>query len=133
MFSFLKRKKQAVVTQTEVESLTAEDVEKISESIQKIQTEILNIPDSNRKKLAESYERLGVLQGEIAIDQSIESLEKSMSFQTSIGPAYKTLMRLYNQKRSEAAHKGEGEEIEKWLGKMDQLRQIARNNTINSN
>lgn len=131
MFNFFKRQpKKEKIIEEKVE-LTEDQRKTVQDEISLKEAELRNlIKNDDIDELAKGYEELGVLQSELDIDASIESLEKSFSYKKTIGIGYKILMRLYNQKRSEAAHKGDSQEIEKWMEKMDELRQIARNNTI---
>jgi uncharacterized membrane protein (DUF106 family) len=47
-----------------------------------------------------------------------------------MGDGYKKLMSLYNAKRAEAARNGDDTGIEKYMNKMDDMRQIAKKLTI---
>lgn len=131
MFNFFKRRpKKEKIIEEKVE-LTEDQRKTLQDEISAKETELKRlIKNDDVDALAKGYEELGVLQSELDIEASIESLEKSFSYKQTIGKGYKVLMRLYNQKRSEAAYKGDDREIGKWMEKMDDLRQIARNNTI---
>ena len=133
MFNFLKRKPKVKDEEKEIQELTAEEELSIKKEIATCQATLTTIDQSNTDELAKAYEKLGVLQAKVASDEAIVSLEKSLAYKQSIGDGYKALMRLYNQKRSAAAHSGDDAGIDKWMGKMDELRQIARNNTISNN
>ncbi len=60
-------------------------------------------------------------------------LEQSLANQKSIGDGYKKLMHLYNKKRAEAARAGDDQGIDYYMGKMDEMRQIAKQVTITGN
>ena len=57
-------------------------------------------------------------------------LEKSIEIKRSIGEGYKKLMSLYNKKRAESARNGDDQGIDYYMGKMDEMRQIAKQVTI---
>ena len=77
------------------------------------------------------YEKLGLNYAQLEqIDAAIESLEKSLDYKLSIGDGYKNLMSLYNAKRAESARNGDDAGIDKYMGKMDDMRQIAKKVTI---
>ena len=81
--------------------------------------------------MAEAYERLGLLYGELGeVNQAIETLEKSLEAQLSMGDGYKKLMALYNAKRAEAAKNRDSEGIDYYMSKMDDMRNIAKKVTL---
>ncbi|MCQ9210758.1 tetratricopeptide repeat protein [Granulicatella seriolae] len=133
MFDFFKKKDKKPEPIPEKKELS--EVEKLErqELIAKKEEELTRLEKSSDNiELAKLYEEIGVLQADLDANLAITTLEKSFSYKPSIGDGFKTLMSLYNQKRSEAAYKGDGDGIEKWMNKMDELRQIARNNTISN-
>lgn len=132
MFDFFKKKPKREKRVPEKKELSLAEKKERHELIFVKEQECRQLEGQGQKPeiLAKAYESLGVLQAAVDQEVALETLEKSFSYQQSIGEGYKTLMSLYNQKRSEAAYRGDGDEIEKWMGKMDELRQIARNNTI---
>ena len=82
-------------------------------------------------ELAGLYEKLGLNYATLEqTDSAIESLEKSLDHKLTIGDGYKKLMSLYNGKRAEAARNGDDAGIDKYMGKMDEMRQIAKKVTI---
>ncbi|MGX7418066.1 tetratricopeptide repeat protein [Carnobacterium gallinarum] len=134
MFEFFKKKTVKPKFQEADLSLTAEEVAIIQADSVRIQQEIDKLEASSIKDsvvLAKKYEELGLLFAQLpAINQGIEALEKSLSYQKSIGDGYKKLMSLYNQERKKAAENGDDAGIDKWMTKMDEMRQIAKEVTI---
>lgn len=133
MFNWFKSKPKEKAKVKEKQELTSEEKLSVKKEVAECQAALTTIDQSNTDELAKAYEKLGVLQAKVESDEAIVSLEKSLAYKQSIGDGYKCLMSLYNQKRSAAAHSGDDAGIDKWMGKMDELRQIARNNTIGSN
>ena len=133
MLNFFKKRPKKETQELEKKELTDEEKKVRQEQILEKEKELqiyLESDHQEAKILAKVYEELGVLQSELDVEASIVSLEKSFSYKPSIGEGYKILMNLYNKKRSEAAYAGDDEGIDQWMGKMDELRQIARNYTI---
>lgn len=128
MFDFLKRKKEKVVKVESDKPLTEAQQNEINEKIERLKVEINT---SEPAELAGKYEELGLLFAQLqAVEHAIEALEQSQAYQNSIGAGYKKLMSLYNQKRAESAKNGDDAGIEKWMNKMDEMRQIAKKVTI---
>lgn len=133
MFGFLKKKKKPEKTEEKVE-LSMEEKERLTNENQELMAtiqEIEQIDPIEEKELASLYEKLGLNYAQLEqIDAAIESLEKSLGCKLSIGDGYKKLMSLYNAKRAEAARNGDDAGIDNYMGKMDDMRQIAKKVTI---
>ncbi|MBL1228246.1 tetratricopeptide repeat protein [Enterococcus sp. BWB1-3] len=131
MFGLFK-KKEKKEPEKEVEVLSPEAAEKIRSEINRLNQEISTTQDNN--KLAELFEQVGLKLSDLnEKDQAIEQLEKSLENKKSIGDGYKKLMSLYNEKRAEAARAGDDQGIDYYMGKMDEMRQIAKQVTISGN
>ncbi len=73
------------------------------------------------------HEQLGLNYDKLdQTDDAIESLEKSLKEKLTTGDGYKKLMSLYNRKQAESACNGDDAGIEKYMDKMDEMRQIAK-------
>ncbi|HFC9123666.1 TPA: tetratricopeptide repeat protein [Enterococcus faecium] len=134
MFGFFKKKEKEPkkVLAKEEKALSPEATEKIQSEITQLKQEISTTQD--RHKLAELYEQVGLKFSELyENDQAIQYLEKSLENKQTIGDGYKKLMILYNQKRSDAARAGDDQGIDYYMGKMDEMRQIAKQVTIKGN
>lgn len=135
MFNFFKKKDKTKQSEVAAEAvpLTAEEQAVVEEKIQKAQTEVNNlVADSKNDSaaIAKAYEELGLAQAAINSETAIASLEESLAHKQTIGDGYKKLMSIYNLKRAEAARNGDDAGIELWMGKMDEMRQIAKKVTI---
>ena len=133
MFGFLK-KKSPLQKQVEKTELSFEEKEALTKENQRLLAEIAEVEQTSsteEKKLASLYEKLGLTYAKLEqVDAAIESLEKSLDYKLTIGDGYRKLMSLYNGKRAEAARNGNDAGIEKYMGKMDEMRQIAKKVTI---
>ncbi|MBL1224290.1 tetratricopeptide repeat protein [Enterococcus sp. BWR-S5] len=130
MFGLFKKKDKK--PEKEIAVLPPEVVEKLQSEIEQLNQEILTTQDNN--KLAELFEQVGLKLSDVnEKDQAIEKLEKSLESKQSIGDGYKKLMSLYNEKRAEAARAGDDQGIDYYMGKMDEMRQIAKKVTITGN
>ncbi|MBO0460269.1 MULTISPECIES: tetratricopeptide repeat protein [Enterococcus] len=129
MFGFLKKKKEQPV---EIEELSIEEKEALLAAIEQLKKEIDQTEEIDR--LAKLFEEVGLKSAELGDkDQAIEQLEKSLSLKKSINDGYKKLMSLYNEKRAEAARAGDDQGIDRYMSKMDDMRQIAKKLTITGN
>ena len=112
--------------------LSPEAIEKIQSEITQLNQEISTTQEKH--ELAELYEQIGLKFSELyENDQAIQYLEKSLENKQTIGDGYKKLMSLYNQKRADAARAGDDQGIDYYMGKMDEMRQIAKQVTIKGN
>lgn len=129
MFGLFKKKEKKNLPEVEEIVLSEEEVEKLNQDIQNLTNKIAL---TENKELAQIYEQIGLKQAQLKeIDAAIESLEKSLAIKKSIDDGYKKLMSLYNTKRAESAKKGDDAGIDYYMGKMDEMRQIAREMVVN--
>lgn len=129
MFGFFKKKSKPEKTEEKVE-LSTEEKDRLNEDNQQLLSKISATSD-DQTELARLHEQLGLNYAKLEqTDNAIESLEKSLEEKLTIGDGYKKLMSLYNGKRAEAARNGDDAGIEKYMGKMDEMRQIAKKVTI---
>ena len=125
MFNWFKKKeeKQAV---KEEPLYSAQEIASFEASIAQMLT-----GEGEHTEDASFYEQLGLLYDKVSnSEQAIDMLEKSLSLELSIGDGYKKLMSLYNMKRKEAAIAGDDSQIDYYMGKMDEMRNIAKKVTI---
>ena len=133
MFGFFKKKENEPKKRSikEEKILSPEVTEKIQSEITQLNQEISTTQE--KPKLAELYEQVGLKFSELyENDQAIQYLEKSLENKQTIGDGYKRLMS-YNQKRADAARAGDDQGIDYYMGKMDVMRQIAKQVTIKGN
>ena len=134
MFGFFKKKENEPKKRSikEEKILSPEAIEKIQSEITQLNQEISTTQEKH--ELAELYEQIGLKFSELyENDQAIQYLEKSLENKQTIGDGYKKLMSLYNQKRADAARAGDDQGIDYYTGKMDEMRQIAKQVTIKRN
>lgn len=134
MFGFFKKKENEPKKRSikEEKILSPEAIEKIQSEITQLNQEISTTQEKH--ELAEHYEQIGLKFSELyENDQAIQYLEKSLENKQTIGDGYKKLMSLYNQKRADAARAGDDQGIDYYMGKMDEMRQIAKQVTIKGN
>ncbi|MBO0410429.1 tetratricopeptide repeat protein [Enterococcus hulanensis] len=133
MFGFLKKKNKPEKAEEKVE-LSAEEKTVLTDENQQLMAKIAAAEQADpveTDELAGLYEKLGLNYAKLEqTDAAIESLEKSLDHKLTIGDGYKKLMSLYNGKRAEAARNGDDAGIDKYMGKMDEMRQIAKKVTI---
>lgn len=134
MFNFFGKKKEKVQAVQEKIQLSDERISELRDVIEITTAEIKEIDpaDANiNELLASLYEKLGLAYAELGEDdQALVTLEKSLDYKLTIGDGYKKLMSIYNAKRAEAARNGSDAGIEEYMGKMDNMRQIAKKVTI---
>ncbi|EEV51862.1 MULTISPECIES: hypothetical protein [Enterococcus] len=134
MFGFFKKKENEPKKRSikEEKILSPEAIERIQSEITQLNQEISTTQEKH--ELAELYEQIGLKFSELyENDQAIQYLEKSLENKQTIGDGYKKLMSLYNQKRADAARAGDDQGIDYYMGKMDEMRQIAKQVTIKGN
>lgn len=128
MFGFFKKKESKAVV-SEEEPLTEEQKLVLQQQITEKQAQLAEA-DLAMEVQAKLHEELGLIYAELNDEQAITELEKSLELKLTMGDGYKKLMSLYNQKRAEAARNGDDAGIEKYMNKMDDMRQIAKKLTI---
>ncbi|WP_299090490.1 tetratricopeptide repeat protein [uncultured Metabacillus sp.] len=125
MFGFGKKKnKEPKKEVAEEVVLTEERKEVLLRTISFKKEEINQVTGEEQAKI---YEDLGLAFHELGDDENaIESLEKSIQIKKTLGNGYKTLLKLYNKKRAEAAKMNDDESLQKYLKKMDGLMQVSK-------
>ncbi|WP_165212163.1 tetratricopeptide repeat protein [Streptococcus tangpeifui] len=127
MFKFLKKiPKPSPESQTALPKYSEEELEKFKQELE----DLLQVKEEHLDD-AQYFEKLGLLYAQVSQEEeAIKNLEKSLSIKLSMGDGYKKLMSLYNQKRREAARSHDDELIEYYMGKMDDMRNIAKKVTL---
>ncbi|WP_027416024.1 hypothetical protein [Aneurinibacillus terranovensis] len=128
MFGFKKKKDSEIKKEvTEKVVLTEERKEELLNTIS-LKKEEVNQAD--REAQSKLYEEIGLAFHELGDeDQAIDALEKSIQEKKSVGAGYKTLLKLYNKKRAEAAKANDDELLQIYLKKMDQMMQVSKDVT----
>lgn len=133
MFGFFKKKPATPPVETTEIPLTETEREAYLNEIVTLKKQIASAKEESESEgqQASLYEKLGLAYEALAeTEAAIEALEQSLQLKLSIGEGYKKLMHLYNGKRAEAARNGDDAGIEKYMNKMDDMRQIAKKVTI---
>ena len=127
MFGWLKKKKtDKPNNDCEVEK---EPVEIIERRIKDTLIQINENHDEN--STANLHEKVGTDYCKLdQVDKAIEHLEKSLELKPSMGEGYKKLMMLYNKKRAEAARNRDDVLIDYYMGKLDEMRNLAKIMTL---
>lgn len=130
MFGLFK-KKEKKAPETVAPTLTEEEKQALTVKAQELATQIEAVDPAEKETLASLYEQLGLIYAELEdTEQAIKALENSLDNKLTIKDGYKKLMSLYNAKRAEAARNGDDAGIDYYMGKMDDMRQIAKKVTI---
>ncbi|MFQ1017796.1 tetratricopeptide repeat protein [Gilliamella sp. BG7] len=129
MFNFFKKKQPKVLSTQKSEVKNSLSSEQIEQNINQLLQQIDQTDDA--VILAALCEKAGLLYCQLdRTDFAIEYLEKSLQHKKSIGEGYKALMNLYNHKRADAAQNGSIDDIDFWMNKMDSMRNIAKQVTV---
>ncbi|PMC35762.1 hypothetical protein CJ195_18465 [Bacillus sp. UMB0899] len=125
MFGFGKKKSKEPKKEVVEEAvLTSERKEELLHMIS-LKKEKLN--QARGEEQAKMYEEIGLAFHELGEeDHAIDSLEKSIETKKTLGNGYKTLLKLYNKKRAEAAKVNDNEALQIYLKKMDQMMQVSK-------
>lgn len=128
MFGFGKKKdKELKKEATEVVVLTEECKEELLRTIYLKKEEVDQVAGEEQSKI---YEEIGLAFNELGEeDNAIDAFEKSIQSKKSVGAGYKTLLKLYNKKRAEAAKANDEESLQVYLKKMDQMMQVSKDVT----
>lgn len=125
MFGFGKKKaKEPKKEVIEEAVLTSEQKEELLHTISLKKEELNQAVGDEQAKI---YEEIGLAFNELGEqDHAIDSLEKSIEVKKSLGNGYKTLLKLYNKKRAEAAKVNDDEALQIYLKKMDHMMQVSK-------
>lgn len=129
MFGLGKKKDKKQKPELKEESLVLTE-ERKKELTQIISQKTQLLDHSAFDDQAKIHEEIGLALFELGEDnQAIDSLEKSLELKKSIGNGYKTLLKLYNQKRAEAARENDAVSLQLYLTKMDYMMQVSKDVT----
>ena len=107
--------------------LTEERKEELLRTIYLKKEEADQVAGEEQSKI---YEEIGLAFNELGEeDNAIDAFEKSIKSKKSVGDGYKTLLKLYNKKRAEAAKANDEESLQVYLKKMDQMMQVSKDVT----
>jgi tetratricopeptide (TPR) repeat protein len=128
VFRFGKRKdKETKKLAKEEVVLTEERKEDLLRMIDLKKERVNQIVGEEQSKV---YEEIGLAFNELGEeDNAIDAFEKSIQAKKSVGDGYKTLLKLYNKKRAEAAKANDEASLQVYLKKMDQMMQVSKDVT----
>ncbi|SDE14999.1 hypothetical protein SAMN04487777_107138 [Priestia aryabhattai B8W22] len=128
MFRFGKKKdKETKKLIKEEVVLTEERKEDLLRMIDLKKEKINQLVGEEQSKV---YEEIGLAFNELGEeDNAIDAFEKSIQAKKSVGNGYKTLLKLYNKKRAEAAKANDEASLQVYLKKMDQMMQVSKDVT----
>jgi tetratricopeptide (TPR) repeat protein len=125
MFGFGKKKPKEPKKETIEEVVLTE--ERKAALLHTISNKKEEVNQTVGEEQAKIYEEIGLAFYELGEeDNAIESLEKSIQAKKSLGNGYKTLLKLYNKKRAEAAKVNNEELLQIYLKKLDQMMQVSK-------
>ncbi|NGY80626.1 tetratricopeptide repeat protein (plasmid) [Bacillus megaterium] len=128
MFRMGKRKDK------ETKKLVKEEVVLTEESKEDLLSMMELKKEREKKRVGEEKakveEEIGLEVNEIGEEEkAIDEFEKSIQAKKSVGDGYKTLLKLYNKKRAEAAKANDEASLQLYLKKMDQMMQVSKDVT----
>ncbi|GAB1779522.1 hypothetical protein COJ70_22815 [Priestia megaterium] len=128
MFRFGKKKDRETKKLVKEEVvLTEERKEDLLRMIDLKKEKVNQIVGEEQSKV---YEEIGLAFNELGEeDNAIDAFEKSIQAKKSVGDGYKTLLKLYNKKRAEAAKANDETSLQLYLKKMDQMMQVSKDVT----
>lgn len=119
-----KSKKENIISE---KKLTEDRKEEILGFISKKSIEVQSL---TREDQAKAFEEIGLAYYELGDEENaIDLLEKSLQIKKTIGESFKTLLKLYNKKRAEAAENNNADNLQIFLNKIDLLMQISKDVT----
>ncbi|MCM2981756.1 tetratricopeptide repeat protein [Niallia circulans] len=107
--------------------LTEDQKEELLGFISRKSIEVQSLTIENQARV---FEEIGLAYYELGDEENaIASLEKSLQLKKTIGESFKTLLKLYNKKRAEAAESNDVDNLQTFLNKIDLLMQISKDVT----
>lgn len=131
MFGFGKKKEKKTQQSPDMAGTENEmSEERKAELLHTISAQQAEMAQKAGEEQAAVQEELGLALYELGKDDdAIAAFEASLQNKKSIGPGYKTLLKLYNQKRAEAAKSNDESLLQLYMQKMDGMMQISKDVT----
>lgn len=128
MFGFKKKKNKDQIKDSSEKIILTQEREK--ELLNEINIKKNKLEEADTNERAKIYEEIGMDFYELQQEENaIQALEESLEIKKSIGNGYKTLLKLYNKKRAEAANANDDDVLQIYLKKMDKMMQISKDVT----
>lgn len=129
MFGFGRKKEKKPKQKTKEEAVVLTE-ERKEELLQAISLKKEALDQAAGEEHANIHEEIGLAFFELGDDdQAMASFEKSIQLKKSVGAGYKTLLKLYNKKRAEAAKANDDQSLQVYLSKMDHMMQVSKDVT----
>lgn len=129
MFGFGRKKDKKLKLETKEEAVVLTE-ERKEELLQTISLKKEALDQAVGEEQANIHEEIGLAAFELGDDdQAMASFEKSIQLKKSVGAGYKTLLKLYNKKRAEAAKANDDQLLQVYLSKMDHMMQVSKDVT----
>lgn len=123
---FHKNKRQA--KQPESAPKPVIDKAKLQQTIHEKKQQLEMAADNEDR--AALYEAIGLAHMQLDnLDEAITALEESLAAHKSLGKGYKSLLRLYNKKRAQAAASGDEAMLTHYMEAIDELMQLSKDIT----
>ncbi|KLV22090.1 hypothetical protein ABW02_22105 [Niallia circulans] len=129
MIMWFKRKSEKNKNENTIskKKLTEDQKEELLGFISRKSIEVQSLTIENQARV---FEEIGLAYYELGDEENaIASLEKSLQLKKTIGESFKTLLKLYNKKRAEAAESNDVDNLQTFLNKIDLLMQISKDVT----
>lgn len=102
--------------------LTDAEREESTARITQLQQLLAQGEDADESPNWQLYEELGILHERLGdLDAAITAHETALAEHTRYGESYNQLMTLYNTKLAQSSAAGDGEAINHWMSKIDEL------------
>lgn len=130
MFGFGKKKDKKTRQEIQEEEAVVLSPEMKEQVLQTISLKKQKLDQAEMKEQAKLHEEIGMEYLRLGDDDSaIDSFEKSIQLEKTVGDGYKNLLRLYNKKRAEAAKANDDKSLQVYLNKMDHMMQVSKDVT----
>lgn len=126
MFGLFKKRhaEKKVSVEETVPTLSSEEVSQLKTESESLTSQLDSVTGDDR---INTLNRLGTINEQLdELDTAIGYFETSLKEKEQFGDAYNGLLRLYEEKRKQAAYDKDDDGIQKWLTKMDDLMSISK-------
>ncbi|MFC6180586.1 hypothetical protein [Lactiplantibacillus daowaiensis] len=125
MFGLFKKKHAEKVSPVETTpTLSTEETEQLKVECKTLVGQVDSITGDDRINM---LNHIGMINEKLdQLDDAIAYFEMSLKEKEQFGDAYNGLLRLYEEKRKQAAYGKDDDGIQKWVTKMDDLMSISK-------
>ncbi|WP_018659005.1 hypothetical protein [Allofustis seminis] len=128
MFNFFKKKTTKDTKEEKLHNLSSAERSAVEEKINNLN----NHPEADSPKEQYHYhEQLGLLYLQLdELEEAIDHFERSLAAELKMGDSYKKLLHLYHKKCQESAAVGNDDQIDYYMNKLDELRNLGKKLTF---